>query len=437
MRTIPLAELAIGRVFAHDLCGPDGVVVLPAGQPLSAEALTAAASAGWTALGLVRPANQGDEPRADAHRLAHERRATLHERERSRARASLRAIAEMVVRHRQNRWKTLPLRYARSQAADTSEVRPRSLGALDAQTIQIERQDRVRLVHRLFTRLGDGHAVGAAAPIAIIDELAHDARTRPEQVAGAALGAIGRAEGDCGALGALADQAYASAALCVLAAQRLGWSELQTRSAGLTGLLCDCGMTMLPHDVRHATRELTDVEVNAVHRHPAYSAALMELIKASRAEDALPESVQLAVYQHHERPDGTGYPHRLRVHAIHDLALLTGVVNTFLALCSPRAHRPALATHAALREVARLAARGGLSAEHARALIRAVGVYPPGTRVRLSTGHVAEVVGLSLRSEPDRPVVRVVAGQGAAGAGDAIDLAWWTRRDIAVEATAA
>lgn len=441
MRTIDLAKLSIGSVFAHDLAVPsaDGSsrVVLRAGAPVSTELVAELTSEGWTAVNLARPDSTDDAGKEQAEIRAAERRVREHERERSRVRSSMRSIADEVISHREKRWRSLPLRVRPQGTAPEPGDAGSGIAVLDAASLAIERRDRLSLVHRLLTRLGDGHAVGAAAPAALVDELAHDALARPDQVASAALTPRDEADGEPSATGALAEQAYCAAALCVLSARQLGWSKDDVRAAGLTGLLADAGMMLLPHDVRHATRELTEVEINALHRHPAYSAAMLELIKAHRPGDALPECVQLAVYQHHERPDGNGYPTRLRGPAIHDLALLAGVVDTFLALASPRAHRPALSTHAALREIARLAATGALSAEHARGLVRAVGVYPPGTRVRLSTGHVAEVVGLAPASEPDRPMVRVLANRGQSEPGEPINLSWWSRREISVDALAA
>lgn len=443
MRTIATTTLTVGSVFAHDLVDPrneNGViarVVLRAGEPVGAELIAELAASGVTTLGLNRPDTSGGESGTSSEERATDRRMRELDRDRSRARAALRSAADGVIAHRTKRWRMLSRRVKIEQHEGDLSVMPAPIAELDASAMAIERRDRVSLVRRLLLRLGDGLAVGSGAPIALVEELTHDAIARPDQVASAALGTHASEDGDEPALGALADQAYSAAALCVLSASRMGWSSLDVRSAGLTGLLADVGMMLLPHDVRHATRELTDVEVNALHRHPAYSAALLELIKASRAEDALPECVQLAVFQHHERADGSGYPHRERGAGIHDLALLAGVVDTFLALASPRAHRPALSTHAALREISRLASAGVLSADHARGLVRAVGVYPPGTRVRLTTGHVAEVVGLAPASAPDRPVVRVVAGRGERAPGEPINLSWWSKREIAVDAVAA
>jgi HD-GYP domain-containing protein (c-di-GMP phosphodiesterase class II) len=127
---------------------------------------------------------------------------------------------------------------------------------------------------------------------------------------------------------------------------------------------------------------LTDVETNALHRHTAWSAALVELIED---EDglALDEAVQLAVYQHHEREDGSGYPTRARAANIHDLARLVGVADTFIGLVSPRAHRPGVTADEALAAVVRSAASGVLARPFARGLVLALGLRASATPVVL------------------------------------------------------
>jgi HD-GYP domain-containing protein (c-di-GMP phosphodiesterase class II) len=173
--------------------------------------------------------------------------------------------------------------------------------------------------------------------------------------------------------GDLSLHAYATAGVCVAIALRMGWSEGDARSAGLTGLLADCGLTLLPWDIRSVPRELTDVEMNALRRHPAWSAGLLELIHEDGAY-VMDEAVQLGVYQHHEREDAMGYPARARCETIHDLARVCAVADTFVGLISARAHRPGMTPESALAEVVRLANAGTLARAMVRGLALALGL---------------------------------------------------------------
>jgi HD-GYP domain-containing protein (c-di-GMP phosphodiesterase class II) len=58
---------------------------------------------------------------------------------------------------------------------------------------------------------------------------------------------------------------------------------------------------------------------------------------------------------HHERPDGQGYPHRLRGDEIPVVARIVHVADAFDAMTSARAYRPARSATEALRELWRCA----------------------------------------------------------------------------------
>ncbi len=206
----------------------------------------------------------------------------------------------------------------------------------------------------------------------------------------------------------LHEHAVATAALTVASAVESGWSRADVRDAALVALLADAGHHLLPFDPFKLPRPLTEVEQSRLRAHPDISALL-----ASRI-DALAERTILAISQHHERPDGRGTPRAVKAPHIHDLVLLVGVCDVAAAIAAPRAHRPALAPHAALTETARLARDGTLDTDATNALIRACGAYPPGACVRLSTGDIAVVIARPSKADAARPVVRVMPDLGAA-----------------------
>jgi hypothetical protein len=92
------------------------------------------------------------------------------------------------------------------------------------------------------------------------------------------------------------------------------------------------------------------------------------------------------VEQHHERPDGSGYPRRL--HTVVDDALALRHADVFTAKISPRANRAALPTQQAARELFADDNGGPL----AGALIKEFGIYPPGDFVKLRSGELAVVI---------------------------------------------
>lgn len=98
------------------------------------------------------------------------------------------------------------------------------------------------------------------------------------------------------------------------------------------------------------------------------------------------EAWLVAVREHHERPDGTGYPSGLT--EISELAHALRVTDVFTAKISPRAFRPAMNLQAAAKQLFQDERGGPMAA----GLIKALGLYPPGDLVDLKSGEVGVVV---------------------------------------------
>lgn len=70
------------------------------------------------------------------------------------------------------------------------------------------------------------------------------------------------------------------------------------------------------------------------------------------------EDVRPIVRHHHERPNGTGYPDRLKGEEVPLLARILSVVDVYDALTTERPYKPALPPDHAVRELREEAARG-------------------------------------------------------------------------------
>ncbi|MCA9311578.1 MAG: HD domain-containing protein, partial [Phycisphaerales bacterium] len=196
----------------------------------------------------------------------------------------------------------------------------------------------------------------------------------------------------------LPDHAYTTAATSIAIAARLGWSRADVRLAGLTGLLADVGMGLVPRRIRIAERPLNDVEVNRIRRHPTFSVFLLECVQQ------LPEGVRRAAFQHHERGDGRGYPRGLNADQISDLALVVAIADAYAAAIEPRPYKPRLRPFDAIRELIRFCDAGRFDRAALRALVESVGIFPVGSYVQLESGDLAQVIAAPVTGV-DRPVV--------------------------------
>lgn len=392
MASIPVSELRPGMRLAYDLRDADGRLLLAARRPLTEVVIGALAARNVTDLplrsadALPQGVRREDEPRrswllADARSRGEaevagaEPRGDMNTarvdatipvvtereaRDGARVRAAMRRSADGVIAHRAARWGRLSMR-VRGGAWEEEPMHD-AVGAFGDQETLWSRE-RLALVGRLFARLASGEPTGAGIAHALVEEMTDVAVQGQEMLLRTTIEGVG-AMGEV----TLEAHAYATGSVCAAIAARLGWARERVRAAGLAGLLSDCGLGLLAWDVRGPNRPLTDVEQNALRRHTAYSAAMLEMLRPGSVEESIPEEVQLAAYQHHEREDGSGYPARVKGEQIHDLARVTAVADVFVGLVSARADRPAMTPTSALAEVARQANSGVLAIVPARAL---------------------------------------------------------------------
>ncbi len=92
-----------------------------------------------------------------------------------------------------------------------------------------------------------------------------------------------------------------------------------------------------------------------------------------------------AVDDHHEQVGGGGYPRGIG--EVGGAAQLVRAADVFMAKVSPRAGRPPMVPQLAARQPFQQQPGSAL----AMSLIKAVGVHPPGSLVRLQSGEVAVV----------------------------------------------
>ncbi|HNU11472.1 MAG TPA: HD domain-containing phosphohydrolase [Rubrivivax sp.] len=181
----------------------------------------------------------------------------------------------------------------------------------------------------------------------------------------------------------------------LVAARALGWSVDEQRRALHAGLTMNISMLGLQGQLARQVSALTVRQRQLIHEHPLRSA---EMLEAAGVED---EQWLAAVREHHERPDGKGYPHGTQPST--ELAQLLRYADIYTALMSERATRPAMNARDAAREVYALADGSALC----QALIKSFGVFPPGCFVRLASDEIGVVTGNG--QEAHHPRVAVLA----------------------------
>lgn len=184
--------------------------------------------------------------------------------------------------------------------------------------------------------------------------------------------------------------------LSLMLGKDLGLSQEDCKLLGLGALMHDIGLMEIPDKVLKKTEELTRAESELRKMHCEYGLRLGQKI-------GLPEAVLAIIMQHHEFVDGTGYPRALKGNEIHPLARIVSLVNHYDNLCNPLDLAKALTPHEALSMMFSQR-RNKFDAKALQLLIRSLGVYPPGTIVKLSNDALALVQSVNPQ-KPLRPWV--------------------------------
>lgn len=142
----------------------------------------------------------------------------------------------------------------------------------------------------------------------------------------------------------LAMHAVNVSVLAMTLAETLGLSGTDIRALGRAGLLHDIGMTQVPAELL-TVGTLTRQERQRIERHPEDGARM--LMRGEKDFDL----VAAASYEHHVRPDGSGYPALRTGHEAHYVSRIVAVCDAYDALCSPRAYRPAWSPEQALQHI--------------------------------------------------------------------------------------
>ena len=180
-------------------------------------------------------------------------------------------------------------------------------------------------------------------------------------------------------------------ALMVALSRQLGLDAEQTRQAGLAGLLHDIGKMEIPDMILNKPGRLTDAEFATVKAHPE---AGHRMLLEGHGVDAVALDVCL---HHHEKVDGTGYPHRLKAGEISLFARMGAVCDVYDAITSDRPYKAGWSPSEALRKMAEWA-KGHFDEAVFQSFVKSVGIYPVGTLVRLESGRLAVVVDQSEKS---------------------------------------
>ena len=121
-------------------------------------------------------------------------------------------------------------------------------------------------------------------------------------------------------------------------------NEEFVRNLALASSLHDIGKVGIPDSILLKPGRLTPEERGIMELHTLIGGECLDAIHSRLGDNAFMHMVRQVAYYHHERWDGTGYPHSLKEYEIPLVARIVAVADVYDALTSKRPYKKAM-TH--------------------------------------------------------------------------------------------
>lgn len=176
--------------------------------------------------------------------------------------------------------------------------------------------------------------------------------------------------------------------LALMLGREAGLKSGEMCALGLGTLLHDMGKERVPSQVLLKKTAWTSAERNFYQQHVVYGVELAEKLPG------LPAGAMEVIALHHEMLDGSGFPGGINASRIGKLARIATIANTFDNACNRINPADSLTPSQALSVMFRRD-RIKYDPELMQHFIRCLGVYPPGSIVRLNNAAIALVVNVN------------------------------------------
>lgn len=184
-----------------------------------------------------------------------------------------------------------------------------------------------------------------------------------------------------------------------LLAKWCGYPNNIIRDASLAGLLHDIGKCNIPDQILNKPGALTPEEFKVIKTHATLGYVLIKEIPN------INENVMLGVLQHHERMDGTGYPHGIKATQINEVAKIVAVADVYCAMTADRVYKPAFHPFEVASYILEKCYHT-LDFSMSKTFLSNIAPFYIGHRVKLTNNQFGEIV-MTYKDDPARPLVRV------------------------------
>ncbi|MGH7180347.1 MAG: HD-GYP domain-containing protein, partial [Nitrospiraceae bacterium] len=172
-----------------------------------------------------------------------------------------------------------------------------------------------------------------------------------------------------------------TSALALSVGRHLGYERVPLLQLGTGMLLHDIGKTLIPVEILNKPGRYEPGEFEIMKQHVLRGAEVLS------NTTGLNDMFLKATLEHHERVDGTGYPHRRPKTDLSQFGLIAAIVDIYDAVTSDRCYHKGKTPHDTLQMLYNLGAQGHVDGTLVQQFVQVVGVYPVGSCVLLNTGE--------------------------------------------------
>jgi putative nucleotidyltransferase with HDIG domain len=206
-----------------------------------------------------------------------------------------------------------------------------------------------------------------------------------------------------------------TSALALSVGRHLGYERTPLLQLGTGMLLHDIGKTLIPIEILNKPGRYEAHEFEIMKQHVLRGAEILS------STTGLTDMFLKPTLEHHERVDGTGYPHHRSIIDLSQFGLIAAIVDIYDAVTSDRCYHKGKTPHDTLQFLYQLGTQGHVDGTLVQQFVQVVGVYPVGSCVSLSTGETAIVKQFN-HEAPIRPLVVLVTDEAGRRLATPIDL---------------